>query len=109
MPSHPARPAPARPPSGAPASVPAPGWAGSFSTGAAIVGLSSYVPTVLQRGLGESLLTATLLVLVWSAVSTVTALAVRFVPGLDGRVLLALALAVCAVGLAGYTVLDADA
>jgi MFS family permease len=79
---------------------------GAFVTGATVVGLSSYVPTVLQRGLGESLLTATLLVLVWSAVSTVTALGVRLVPGLDGRVLLALALAVCAVGLAGYAVLD---
>jgi len=82
---------------------------GAFVTGAAVVGLSSYVPTVLQRGLGESLLTATLLVLVWSAVSTVTALGVRLVPGLDGRVLLALALAVCAVGLAGYAVLDEGA
>jgi MFS family permease len=82
---------------------------GAFVTGATVVGLSSYVPTVLQRGLGESLLTATLLVLVWSAVSTATALAVRFLPGLDGRVLLALALAVCAVGLAGYAVLGADA
>jgi len=82
---------------------------GAFITGAAVVGLSSYVPTMLQRGLGESLLTATLLVLVWSAVSTVTALAVRLVPGLDGRVLLALALAVCAVGLAGYAVLGVDA
>jgi MFS family permease len=82
---------------------------GAFTTGATVVGLSSYVPTVLQRGLGESLLTATLLVLVWSAVSTVTALAVRLVPGLDGRVLLALALTVCAVGLGGYAVLGADA
>jgi MFS family permease len=82
---------------------------GAFVTGATVVGLSSYVPTVLQRGLGESLLTATLLVLVWSAVSTVTALAVRLVPGLDGRVLLAMALAVCAIGLGGYAVLGADA
>jgi MFS family permease len=82
---------------------------GAFVTGATVVGLSSYVPTVLQRGLGESLLSATLLVLVWSAVSTATALGVRFLPGLDGRVLLALALAVCAVGLAGYAVLGADA
>ncbi|CCH85534.1 Transmembrane efflux protein [Modestobacter italicus] len=82
---------------------------GAFVTGATVVGLSSYVPTVLQRGLGESLLTATLLVLVWSAVSTVTALSVRFLPGLDGRVLLALALAVCAVGLGGYAVLGVDA
>jgi MFS family permease len=82
---------------------------GAFVTGATVVGLSSYVPTVLQRGLGESLLTATLLVLVWSAVSTVTALAVRLVPGLDGRVLLALALAVCAVGLGAYAVLEEGA
>jgi MFS family permease len=82
---------------------------GAFTTGATVVGLSSYVPTVLQRGLGESLLTATLLVLVWSAVSTGTALAVRLVPGLDGRVLLALALAVCAVGLGGYAVLGVGA
>jgi MFS family permease len=82
---------------------------GAFVTGATVVGLSSYVPTVLQRGLGESLLTATLLVLVWSAVSTVTALAVRLVPGIDGRVLLALALAVCAVGLGSYAVLGVDA
>ncbi len=82
---------------------------GAFVTGATVVGLSSYVPTVLQRGLGESLLSATLLVLVWSAVSTATALGVRFLPGLDGRVLLALALTVCAVGLAGYAVLGADA
>jgi MFS family permease len=82
---------------------------GAFVTGATVVGLSSYVPTVLQRGLGESLLSATLLVLVWSAVSTATALGVRFLPGLDGRVLLALALAVCAVGLAGYAVLGVDA
>jgi MFS family permease len=82
---------------------------GAFVTGATVVGLSSYVPTVLQRGLGESLLTATLLVLVWSAVSTVTALGVRFLPGLDGRVLLALALAVCAAGLGGYAVLGVGA
>ena len=79
---------------------------GAFTTGATVVGLASYVPTVVQRGLGESLLAATLLVLVWSAVSTVTALAVRLVPGLDGRVLLALGLAVSAIGLVGYAVLD---
>jgi hypothetical protein len=78
---------------------------GAFLTGAAVVGLSSYLPTVLQRGLGQSLLAATLLVLLWSAVSTVTALAVRLLPGLDGRVLLAFALAVSSAGLAGYAVL----
>jgi MFS family permease len=82
---------------------------GAFLTGASVVGLSSYLPTVLQRGLGDSLLAATLLVLLWSAVSTATALAVRLLPGLDGRVLLAIALAVCALGLAGYAVLGTGA
>jgi MFS family permease len=82
---------------------------GAFLTGAAVVGLSSYLPTVLQRGLGASLLGATLLVLLWSAVSTVTALSVRLLPGLDGRVLLAVALAVSAAGLAGYAVLGPGA
>jgi MFS family permease len=82
---------------------------GAFVTGVTVVGLCSYVPSMLQRGLGESLLSATLLVAVWSAVSTGTALAVRLVPGVDGRVLLALALTVCAVGLAAYAVLGEGA
>jgi hypothetical protein len=82
---------------------------GAFLTGAAVVGLSSYLPTVLQRGLGDTLLASTLLVALWSAVSTATALGVRRLPGLDGRVLLAIALAVCAVGLAAYAVLGPGA
>jgi len=82
---------------------------GALVTGAAVVGLMSYLPSVLQRGLGESLLSVTLLVLAWSAVSTATALAVRRIPGLDGRVLLALGLALSAAGLAGLAVLGAGA
>jgi MFS family permease len=82
---------------------------GALVTGAAVVGLMSYLPSVLQRGLGESLLSVTLLVLVWSAVSTATALGVRWFPGLDGRVLLAGGLAVSAAGLAGLAVLDEGA
>ena len=62
---------------------------GALVTGAAVVGLMSFLATVLQRALGESLLSVTLLVLVWSAVSTVTALAVRWLPAVDGRLLLA--------------------
>jgi MFS family permease len=82
---------------------------GALVIGAAVVGLMSYLPSVLQRGLGESLLSVTVLVLVWSAVSTATALAVRRLPGLDGRVLLALGLALSAAGLAGLAVLGAGA
>lgn len=81
---------------------------GALVTGAAVVGLMSFLPTVLQRALGESLLSVTLLVLVWSAVSTATALAVRWVPALGGRALLAIGLALSAVGLAALAVLGPD-
>jgi MFS family permease len=81
---------------------------GALVTGAAVVGLMSFLPTVLQRALGESLLSVTLLVLVWSAVSTVTALAVRWVPALGGRLLLAIGLALSAAGLAALAVLGPD-
>jgi MFS family permease len=81
---------------------------GALVTGAAVVGLMSFLPTVLQRALEESLLTVTLLVLVWSAVSTATALAVRWVPGVPGRLLLAAGLGVSAVGLAALAVLGPD-
>jgi MFS family permease len=81
---------------------------GALVTGAAVVGLMSFLPTVLQRALGESLLSVTVLVLVWSAVSTATALAVRWVPALGGRLLLAIGLAVSAVGLAALAVLAPD-
>ena len=82
---------------------------GALVTGAAVVGLMSFLPAVVQRALGESLLAVTLLVVVWSALSTVTALAVRWIPGLDGRLLLAIGLALSAVGLAAMGVLDQDA
>jgi MFS family permease len=81
---------------------------GALVTGAAVVGLMSFLPTVLQRALGESLLSVTVLVLVWSAVSTATALAVRWVPAIGGRLLLAIGLAVSAVGLAALAVLAPD-
>jgi MFS family permease len=81
---------------------------GALVTGASVVGLMSFLPTVLQRALGESLLSVTLLVLVWSAVSTVTALAVRWLPLIDGRVLLAAGLGLSAGGLAALAVLAPD-
>lgn len=79
---------------------------GAVVTGAAVIGVSSYVPTILQRGLGDTLLAATLLILVWSVAGTVTALALRWLSGVDGRLLLAGALVVSAAGLAGLAVLD---
>jgi hypothetical protein len=81
---------------------------GALVTGAAVVGPTSFLATVLQRALGDGLLTVALLVLAWSAVSTVTALSVRWLPPVDGRLLLAGGLAVSAVGLAALAVLQPD-
>lgn len=77
---------------------------GALVVGVAVVGLCSYLPTMIQRGLGESLLAATSLVMLWSFIGTATAIGVRWIPGLDGRVLLAGSLVVCAVGLGGLGV-----
>ena len=82
---------------------------GAFVTGIAVIGPASVLPTTLQRGLGESLLAATLLVFVWSAVSTATALGVRWIPGLDGRRLLVIGLGLSAVGLVALGVLGVHA
>ncbi|SNS82310.1 Major Facilitator Superfamily protein [Geodermatophilus saharensis] len=80
---------------------------GALVTGAATVGLLSFLATVLQRALGESLLATTVLVLVWSAVATATSVGLRWLPGVDGRLLLATGLGVSAAGLAALAVLDA--
>ena len=55
-------------------------------TGLGCLGLFSFLPTVLQRGMGTSLLVAVLLVGLWAVVSAVTALQARRLPlGLSGR------------------------
>lgn len=81
-----------------------PGFTGATAAalvvGVAVIGVASYTPTVLQRGLGATLLAATVLVLIWSAVSTLTAWLLRAAHAVDGRLLLVAALAVSAVGLA---------
>jgi hypothetical protein len=73
----------------------------------ATVGLMSFLATVLQRALGETLLATTVLVLVWSAVATATSVGARWLAGVDGRLLLAAGLAVSAAGLAALAVLEA--
>ncbi|MGY1664469.1 MFS transporter [Geodermatophilus sp. SYSU D00696] len=80
---------------------------GALVTGAATVGLMSFLATVLQRALGATLLATTVLVLVWSAVATATSVGVRWLPAVDGRLLLAAGLAVSAAGLAALAVLEA--
>jgi MFS family permease len=78
---------------------------GALMAGAALIGVMSYVPTVLQRGLGASLPSAMVLMLIWSAVGTGTSWLLRRAHAVSGRALLAGALAVSAVGLLGLVVL----
>jgi MFS family permease len=62
---------------------------GAFTTGAGVTALMSYVPTVLQRGLGDGALFSALLLLAWSATSAVVAAAARRLPerlGGTGRI-----------------------
>jgi len=77
---------------------------GAFATGLAVVGLMSYLPTVLQRGLGQSPLASAGVLALWSGTSAVTALlARRLPPRLPARWQLAGGLLLCATGLAGMS------
>ena len=76
--------------------------------GIAVIGVASYTPTVLQRGLGATLLAANVLVLIWSATATLTAWLLRSAHSIDGRVLLVGALATSAAGLALMALLTVD-
>ena len=72
---------------------------GSFAVGTGIVGMTSFVPTVAQLGLGASLWFASLLVVAWSATSVVTSYLIRHVRRpLDGPAPVAVMLAVVAIG-----------
>jgi MFS family permease len=77
---------------------------GSLTLGLGIIGMSSFVPTVAQVGLGASLWTATLLVVVWSGTSVVTSYLIRHLRRpLEGSRPIAALLVVVAVGqLTGY-------
>lgn len=54
---------------------------GALFTGLAIVGLMSYLPMALQKALGESPLTASLVLAIWSGLSVVSALQARRLAG----------------------------
>ena len=72
---------------------------GALVVGVGIIGMSSNVPTLVQLGLGDSLWTATWLVLGWSVTSVATSLLVRHLAiPLSGPHLIAAALAVVGVG-----------
>jgi MFS family permease len=72
---------------------------GAFFTGAAIVGLMSYLPTVLQRSLGVTPLTASGILAIWSGLSVVSALqARRLANRMSATTQVAISMTMCAVG-----------
>jgi MFS family permease len=77
---------------------------GSLTLGLGIIGMSSFVPTVAQVGLGASLWTASLLVVAWSGTSVVTSYLIRHLRHpLEGPGPIAALLVLVAVGqLTGY-------
>lgn len=78
--------------------------AGALFTGLAVIGLMSYAPTLLQRGLGLSAIGSAGVLAAWSATSTVVALAARSLPARIGsEVRLAAGLALAAIGEVALT------
>jgi MFS family permease len=72
---------------------------GALFTGLAIIGLMSYSPTMMQRGLGVGLLGSAAILATWSGTSMIVALAARWLPhGLASPVRLAIGLAVVGAG-----------
>jgi MFS family permease len=72
---------------------------GALFTGVAIIGLMSFTPLLLQRGLGVSLIGSAGVLAVWSGTSTAVALATRPLLGrLNAPSVLALGFAICAAG-----------
>jgi MFS family permease len=73
--------------------------AGALFTGLAVVGPMSYLPVVLQRGLGLTPAQTAYLFAVWSGTSFLVALQVRRLASrISGRVQLAVGLLLCGVG-----------
>jgi MFS family permease len=72
---------------------------GALFTGLSIVGLMSYLPTVLQKSLGESSLAASGVLAIWSGLSVVSALqARRLVNRLSATTQVAASLLLCGIG-----------
>ena len=78
---------------------------GASVAGIGVVGVVSYVPTVLQRGLGAALPAVMVLMLVWSVVGTATSWLLRRAHAISGRLLLVVSLGISAAGLVGLAVL----
>jgi MFS family permease len=82
----------------------------ALATGAGVIAAMSFLPTLLQRGLGHGVIYAALMLLGWSATSVVTALLARRLPaGFAPRAQLAAGLLGVAVGQAMLAGLDSRA
>lgn len=72
---------------------------GALATGMGIIATTSFLPTVVERGLGGTPVVGAVLLLAWSGTSVLTALLARRLPaGWSGRLLLGGGLLVVAVG-----------
>lgn len=72
---------------------------GALATGAGIIATTSFLLTVMARGLGVGAVTAAVVLLAWSATGVVTSLLARRLPAsTSGRTQLAVGLVVVAVG-----------
>jgi Major Facilitator Superfamily len=82
----------------------------ALATGGGVIAAMSFLPTLLQRGLGHGVVYAALMLLGWSATSVVTALLARRLPaGFAPRAQLAAGLLGVAVGQAMLTGIDSRA
>lgn len=74
---------------------------GAMVTGVAVIGFMSYLPTVLQKGVGESATVSACALALWSGTSAVVSLLARRLPArMSGSTQLSAGLLVCALGLA---------
>lgn len=72
---------------------------GALATGAGIIACTSFVATVVERGLGRPSVVGATVLLAWSGLSVVTSLLTRRLPAsVSGRLQLAVGLGVVAVG-----------
>lgn len=72
---------------------------GAFATGAGIIATSSFLLTVMSRGLGATAVVAAVVLLAWSATGVLTSLLARRIPvSVSARMQLGVGLVVVAVG-----------
>jgi MFS family permease len=80
---------------------------GAFVTGTGIIAVSSYLPTLLQRGYGRGVLFSAVLLGAWSGTSAVAALAARTLPERwSGPARIAVGLVVIGAGILALSGLD---